>query len=384
MMTLDPDSSRLVDVLERLVAVDTQNPPGREAEGATLLADEFKRMGFATELQHLAEGRANVIGRFDNGAGPRLALNSHIDTVPVGTGWTTDPFRLTERNGHLYGRGACDAKGSITSMVEAGRLLLAMRDAWRGTLILAFVADEEIDSTGAKALVTLAPPIDLVVVGEPTSNAVYSAHKGCVRPVIRISGRAAHSGRPELGVNAILSAARLLQLLDERDRKLRTRSHALVGKASLTVTRITGGIADNVVPDNCEIVLDERLLPGDECETALNELRALLGRAKRDHGVEAEIVSVHSIAGPTETALDHPIVREAVAASSRHGITLPQPAGLTGGCDLVHFHSSGAVGVILGPGSLDVVHQPNEFVPKNDLTQAAMIYRDIALAMLRL
>ena len=230
---------------------------------------------------------------------------------------------------------------------------------------------------------TQPPPIDLVVVGEPTSNAVYVAHKGCVRPVIRVSGRAAHSGRPELGVNAILSAARLLQLLDERDRELRTRSHALVGKASLTVTRITGGIADNVVPDNCEIVLDQRLLPGEEFAKTLDELRALLARAKRDYGVEAELVSVHSIAGPTETALDQPIVREAVAASSRHGVTSPQPGGLTGGCDLVHFHSAGAVGIVLGPGSLDVVHQPNEWVPKNDLTQAALIYRDIALAMLR-
>ena len=120
-MTLAPDSSRLVDLLERLVAVDTQNPPGREAEGAALLAGELKGMGFATDLQHVAEGRANVIGRLDNGTGPCFAFNSHIDTVPVGTGWISDPFRLTERDGRLYGRGACDAKGSITSMVEAGR-----------------------------------------------------------------------------------------------------------------------------------------------------------------------------------------------------------------------------------------------------------------------
>jgi acetylornithine deacetylase/succinyl-diaminopimelate desuccinylase-like protein len=130
-------------------------------------------------------------------------------------------------------------------------------------------------------------------------------------------------------------------------------------------------------------VLDQRLLPGETLETALDELRALLARAKRDHSVQAELVKIRSMAGPTETALDQPIVRESLAVSSRHGVTLPQPGGLAGGCDLVHFRSAGTVGIVLGPGSLDVAHQPDEYVPKDDLARAALIYRDIAMAMLR-
>ena len=379
----EPDIGRLVGLLERLFAIDTQNPPGREAEAAALLATELEGMGFATEVRPLFEGRANVVARLDNGAGPYFAFNSHMDTVPVGGGWTSDPFRLTERDGRLFARGACDAKGPIAAMVEAGRLLAARRDAWRGTLLLAFVADEEIDGGGSRALVKQEPKADLVVVGEPTNNAVFAAHKGCLRPLIRTKGKAAHSGRPELGVNAILAAGHLMTLFDERDRELRTQTHPLVGHASLTVTRIVGGISDNIVPDNCEMVLDRRLRPGEALDEALSNLRALLGRAKRDYGVEAELAAIRTMAGPAETSVAEPLVTEAVAISRRHGVTFPQPGGLTGGCDLVHFRDAGAVGIVLGPGSLDVAHQPDEYVPKDDLVRAALIYRDVAAAMMR-
>jgi acetylornithine deacetylase/succinyl-diaminopimelate desuccinylase len=229
-------------------------------------------------------------------------------------------------------------------MAEAGRLLASQRDLWRGTLVLMFVADEEIDGGGSRALAKQQPRPDLIVIGEPTNNAVYTAHKGCLRPLIRAKGKAAHSGRPELGVNAILAASHLIAIFDERDRKLRTRTHPLVGQASLSVTRIAGGIADNVVPENCELVLDRRLLPGETLDAAMDELHAMLTRAKRDHGVEAEIAAIRTKAGSTETALDDPLVRNAVAISRAHGVTFPQPGGLTGGCDLVHFHDIGAVG----------------------------------------
>ena len=180
-----------------------------------------KRSASPSEIRPLAEGRANVVGRIDNGAGPSFAFNSHMDTVPAGGGWSSDPFRLTERDGKLFGRGACDAKGPVVAMVEAGRLLASQRGSWRGTLVLMFVADEEINGGGSRALAKQQPKPDWIVIGEPTNNAVFAAHKGCLRPLIRAKGKAAHSGRPELGVNAILAASRLMALIDARDRELR-------------------------------------------------------------------------------------------------------------------------------------------------------------------
>jgi succinyl-diaminopimelate desuccinylase len=378
-----PEIARLTGLLERLVAIDTQNPPGRETEAAALLASELETIGFSTEVHFIAEGRANVVGRIDNGVGPCFAFNSHMDTVPAGGGWTSDPFRLTERDGKLFARGACDAKGSIVAMAEAARLLAMQRDHWRGTLVMMFVADEEIDGGGSRVLAKQKPRPDLIVIGEPTNNAVFAAHKGCLRPLIRAKGKAAHSGRPELGVNAILAASQLIPLFDARDRELRALNHPLVGHASLSVTRIAGGIGDNVIPDSCEMVLDRRLLPGESVDAAMDELHTLLDHAKRDHGVDAEIAAIRTKAGSAETPIDDPLVRQAVAISRAHGVTFPQPGGLTGGCDLVHFHDVGAVGIVLGPGSLDVAHQPDEYVAKDDLARAALIYRDIAVAMMR-
>jgi len=379
-MSQSPDVGRLCDLLARLVAIDTQNPPGRELEAAELLTGELAAAGLASETRALGPGRANAVARFSNCAGPTLVLNSHIDTVPIGSGWTMDPFRLTERNGRLYGRGACDAKGSIAAMTEAARLLIADASSWRGTLLLAFVSDEEIDGTGSKALVANGPPIDAVVIGEPTDNRVMAAHKGCLRPLIRVTGKTAHSSRPELGINAILGAGRLLDRLTRYDRDLRARSHPLVGEATLTVTRIQGGIADNVVPDECELVVDRRLLPGEEADAALAELRHVV---RNEPDISADIIKVRTVSGSAETALDSPIVRHGLAAASAHGVAARQAEGFTGGCDLVHFRAASADGIILGPGSLAMAHQPDEYVPRAELAQAALIYRDLALKLLR-
>jgi succinyl-diaminopimelate desuccinylase len=379
---LAPDSARICALLERLVAFDTQNPPGREAEAARFLAQSVAAFGFTAELQVVGDGRANVVARLDNGPGPTLAFNSHIDTVPVGTGWNSDPLRLVERDGRLYGRGSCDAKGSIASMTEAARLLVQRKAEWSGTLLLTFVADEEIDSTGSKEVARETKArrarIDSVIIGEPTSNQVHAAHKGVLRPLLRVSGQTAHSSRPELGINAIQKAGRLLALLDDEDRKLRGRHHDLLGPATLTVTRISGGIADNIVPDSCEIVLDRRLLPGEEPDAALDALRELLAQAREEHDIDAEVVRVRTASGAAETAASSAIVRHSLAANAQSA-----PAGFTGGCDLVHFHAIGSDGIILGPGSLEQAHKPDEYVPKAELTQAAVLYRDTALSMLR-
>ena len=380
--TQAPDSAAICSLLERQVAFDTQNPPGREAEAARFLIAALQEHGFSAALQTVGDDRANAVARLSNGPGPTLAFNSHIDTVPVGVGWSSDPLQLTERDGRLYGRGACDAKGSIAAMVEAARLLAQRKTEWSGTLLLTFVADEEIDGTGSKLVTSDAKakrtPIDAVIIGEPTGNQVHAAHKGVLRPLLRVHGQTAHSSRPDLGVNAIQKAGRLLALLDVEDQKLRHRHHALVGPATLTVTRIAGGIADNVVPDSCEIVVDRRILPGEEPDVVLDELRQLVAEAREQHDIAAEIVRVRSVAGAAETATAAPIVQHSLAVTAQRA-----PAGFTGGCDLVHFRAIGSDGVILGPGSLEQAHKPDEYVAKDELVRAAALYRDIALAMLR-
>ena len=186
-MEMSPDRTRTIERLERLIGFNTENPPGREIEAIRYLAQIFQTMGLEVEIVEFAEGRANIVAQLRNGPGPVFAFNSHVDVVPAGSGWTSDPFKLVGRDGNLFGRGACDAKGQVASMVETVELLLRMRDSWSGTLIAVFVADEEVASLGARAFAANGPKIDYCVIGEPTSNAVAIAHKGSMRPLVRIN-----------------------------------------------------------------------------------------------------------------------------------------------------------------------------------------------------
>lgn len=384
-MTTQPDFNRMKRDLATLIAINTENPPGHELEAALCLRDLLEAEGFDLSLSEYKPGRVNVIATFKNGPGPTFAFNTHIDTVPAGDGWQTDPFVLHEADGKLYGRGSCDAKGPMVAMIEATRMLIATRQQWSGTLMAVFTADEEIASEGAKHYVAHQPPhIDFAVIGEPTSNCAYTAHKGSLRPLVRVHGVTAHSGTPDLGENAIYRAAQLLGLVEQHhDTVVKCNCHALVGTASLTVTRIHGGHADNVLPGACDLLLDRRMVPGEDEAAVKLEIEQLLALANERFGVRAEVLEYKpTTGGATETALEEPIVQASLAACREHNHGIAGPFGFQGGCDLVHFRSLGTTGTVIGPGTLAVAHKPDEFVPIDEFIAASLIYRDIALQMM--
>lgn len=383
-MSASPNLARLKSRLADLVAIRSENPAGREIEAAAYLRPVLQALGMAVRIDEYKPGRANVEARLENGPGPVFAFNTHTDVVPAGEGWTGDPFVLRESGGRLYGRGACDCKGPLAAMLEAVRMLAEDRAAWSGTLLAVFVGDEEIASEGAKLYAAGRPRIDFAVVGEPTSNATVSAHKGSLRPIVRVLGVPAHSGTPHLGENAIHRAGELLAAIARHhETVVRHRSHPLVGEASLTVTRIGGGHADNVLPGACELLLDRRMVPGEDETAVKREIAGLLAEAHARTGLRAEIVGYReTTGGATETAADRPIVRRSLDVCRAHGVKAPGPFGFQGGCDLVHFRSTGAEGVVIGPGSLAVAHKADEFVPLDELVTASLIYRDVAAAMM--
>lgn len=384
MSTPAPDAARMIRVLADLVAIRSENPPGREIEVAHYVRDHLAPLGFEISLDEYKLGRVNLEARLVNGPGPVFAFNTHMDVVPAGEGWSSDPFVLRQADGKLFGRGACDCKGPLAAMLEAVRHMAEDRANWSGTLLAVFVADEEIASEGAKLYASRKPKIDFAVVGEPTSNTVYSAHKGSLRPLVRVHGVPAHSGSPHLGENAIYRAGELLALIAEtHESDVRHRTHPLVGGASLTVTRISGGHADNVLPGACDLLLDRRLVPGEDEAAVKADIAALLAEANRRFGLRAEILDWKpTTGGATETAVDRPVVQASLAACRAHGIAEPGPFGFQGACDLVHFRSTGAEGVVIGPGTLAVAHKADEFVPVDEFVTCAAIYRDVALALM--
>ena len=203
--------------------------------------------------------------------------------------------------------------------------------------------------------------------------------------MVRVHGKSAHSGSPQLGDNAIYRAAALVKLIEEHHEELARRdAHPLVGTASMTVTRINAGQADNVVPDICEMLIDRRMVPGEEPEAVKREIAGLLSLAEERFGVRAEIAGYRpSTGGASETPHDRPIVLASLEACRTHGRADPGPFGFQGGCDLVHFRAMGAEGTVIGPGALSSAHRPDEFVPVAEFVAASLIYRDVAKTMLQ-
>jgi acetylornithine deacetylase/succinyl-diaminopimelate desuccinylase len=173
-------------------------------------------------------------------------------------------------------------------------------------------------------------------------------------------------------------------IAEHHEKVVRHRSHPLVGAASLTVTRINGGHADNVLPAGCDLLLDRRMVPGENEDAVKREIGDLLLLARQRFGLRAEVIDYKATTGgATETPIDRPIVQASLAASRAHGVAKPGPYGFQGGCDLVHFSGIGAEGTVIGPGDLAVAHKPDEFVPVDEFITSSLIYRDVAVAMLK-
>ena len=240
-MSQMPDTARMKRELAEIISIRTENPPGREADAAVYVQNLLVAAGFDVSLTEYKPGRFNVEARLENGLGPVLPL---IPTwIPCRRrGVECRPFPASRgrwqalRPRRMRLQGTPDRDGG--SPADAG----FRRQSWSGTLLGVFVGDEEIASEGAKFYAAGKPKIDFAVVGEPTSNTTFSAHKGNLRPVVRVYGLSAHSGTPHLGENAIYRAAQLLGMIEtHHDKVVRLRAHPLVGEASLTVTRIWGG-----------------------------------------------------------------------------------------------------------------------------------------------
>jgi acetylornithine deacetylase/succinyl-diaminopimelate desuccinylase family protein len=375
---------RVVEINRALIQIRSQNPQDEEQAVSEYIAGVLREAGAQVELQEVLPGRPNVVGTLAGARpGPRFVFNSHHDTVPAGDNWTSDPFGGEVQGGKMYGRGACDAKGPIASMLAACEALARTPGGYGGEVVFTATADEEFCSRGARKLVEDFTA-DFAIVGEPTGCRVGAAHRGSFRTVVVVEGVAGHSSRPDEAVNAIFKAVPVLQALEAYGASLRGREHPLAGQATCTVTIIRGGEKDNVIPDRCELTVDRRMIPGETDESVLAEIEAAIAQARADNpGLRVRVDRlVPTTGGPSETPSDDPLVVTAQRLAQQvrgrdEGLT-----GLSGACDMVHFRQIGARAIVLGPGEMSQAHVADEFVEVDQLRDAARIYAALALSML--
>lgn len=370
---VDEAPTELVELAQALIRLDTVNPPGREGDAAAMLGAYLEARGVAVDVRDLGSGRANLVASVPGaGTGRSLVLAGHLDTVPAHTDeWTVDPWAGVVKDGLLFGRGACDMKGSVAAMAVALTRLVEA-DPLSGDVVLVATAGEETDSYGAYALLDqgVLYSVDGIVVGEPTRLELGVCHKGLLWVEVELEGQAAHGSQPEQGVNAIQRLLEWLEPFDELEQLVRGAAHARLGSGSLSLNMIAGGTAPNIVPDRARATLDFRTVPGIEHKAILETLRSRAPAA----GLRVLRDSV-----PVATPEDSELVRATTSAIRQMEGGDAKLRGLpyvTDGSAFSEF--SDASIVIVGPGDERVAHTKDESVAISDLGRAADLYEAIA------
>ena len=358
--------------LSDLVAIDSVSSRSN-AEIVSYLEGRCRAVNLAVErFPHVDENgveKINLVARTRDSNGLELALVGHTDTVPYDAAWA-EALKLTEKDGNLFGRGACDTKAFIAAALTAvegidpGRL--------KKPLALVFTSDEEIGCLGAKRLADARPfNARFAIVGEPTSLQPMRAGKGYCLAEITVHGREAHSAYPQLGVSAIFHAARLTNRIEAIANELKDdrRQGFDPPYTTLNVGLIDGGSAKNIVPGECRFTLEWRTVPGQESNLVLSLIeKAAADLQKADPDFACEINAARADES-FETKADSELVRFLENESGK-------PSGTVAfGTEAPSMIALGAEAVVFGPGDIRVAHRTGEFVPANELNESVMILR---------
>jgi acetylornithine deacetylase len=384
----------VVEILAQLVRIPSVNPMGKEVEGPEFfehavtahLEQLAHSRGWACERQTVAPLRDNLLISLPGEIPPQdggelLMWDAHQDTVPI-EGMSIPPFEPNIADGKLYGRGACDIKGGLATMLAALARIAELPQRGRPTIVLACTVNEEHGYSGARALTELWATgksqllprrPDGIVVLEPTSLDVVVAHKGVSRWRCHTHGTAAHSSNPAAGVNAIYAMARVLDVLEIYANEIAPTlaEHPLVGQPTLSVGTIRGGISVNTVPDQCTIEIDRRVLPGEDPLAAQEAVITFLNEEVHEsvrHSHERPFI--HS--GGLSEAHNGALARRLALAARKHGAS-GQLIGVPYGTNGSMYSPLAVPTVVFGPGSIAQAHTADEWVELAQLEAAVNI-----------
>jgi acetylornithine deacetylase/succinyl-diaminopimelate desuccinylase-like protein len=360
-------------LLREIIALPSVNPAflpagdphAGERRVAEYLAAVAAGAGLEVDFQKVLPGRSNLLVRLSPSRPPRrrILLAPHLDTVNA----SEEQFQPVRQAGRLFGRGACDTKGSVAAMLSALIEVAAGGDRPSGTeIVFAGLVDEENLQAGSRALADSGFTADLAIVGEATRLRVVTAHKGSLWLRLETRGRSAHGSKPELGRNAVHQMALIVELLQTRyAAQLRRRRHALLGRPTVSVGTISGGSQPNIVPDFCAMTFDRRTLPGETQLTVEREIKALL----REAGLRAALVD-EKLAPclPLETDPGLPLVAHFLKVAGQRA-----PAGVDYFCDASVLARGGIPSVVFGPGDIAQAHTASEWIALSSLERAKNI-----------
>jgi succinyl-diaminopimelate desuccinylase len=390
---VDSHTEQLISFLQELVAIPSDNPPGDCYEIAAHIQKRLQDFDFSNVALLEVEPEAvkangmirvaNVVSTtsYGDGEGPTIALNSHGDVVAPGLGWSYDPYGGTIVDGKMYGRGAAVSKSDIASYTFAVMALRQVAAHLSGKVSLAFTFDEEVGGIiGPKWLLEngfIAP--DMAIAAGFT-HSIVNAHNGCLHLEIKLKGKSAHAAAPETGYDAIEAMTGVLTALYEHRRTLKETHSSVpgIGTPNMNVGLISGGINTNVVPDECTIRIDRRLIPEENGEQVEQQLRQLVEQTAAGYtGIEVKIEQILLAKSFGPVPEDTPLIQTLGANWKEimdgeltvHGVPLYADARL--------FAEAGIPTVMFGAGPRTLLeangHRADEHVKIDDLVKATKI-----------
>lgn len=357
------------EMIEALVAFDTTSRDSN-LEMIRFVEDYLKGHGVkATLVFNHDQSKANLIATI----GPAITrggvvLSGHSDVVPVdGQIWTSDPFRVVEREGRLYGRGTCDMKSFLA--IALALVPEFQEVGLEAPIHIVLTYDEETDCSGAVRLMQALPETGLapraVIIGEPTEMRIINAHKGQTTLETVIVGREAHSSAPHLGVNAIDVASRLIAYLATLSEEMQTLPNSMDGASppysTISVGTISGGQQVNIVPAQCRFEWEIRAVPGHDVDATIARFNAHADQLSAELRARFPEVSINTVVTSTVAAFfrqdDSPAetLVKSLAGSNEAGAT-------AFGTEAPCYQQAGMSVVVFGPGSIAQAHKPDEFI----------------------
>ena len=343
------------------------------------IKDYLENLGIPVMLDAHEDGvRFNLFASIGPGQCDGIILSGHTDVVPAtGDGWSRDPFILHKQDGRLYGRGAVDMKGFLATALAMAPTFKAAEDSLSIPLHYAFTFDEEVGSFGAAQMpdflqrAGIKPAI--AIIGEPTGMRPFIGHKGGLELVAEIRGSAGHASDPRGKVNALYYAARLITHIEQVADRLAnmpvTDSPFDPPYTTLSVGHIEGGEARNIIPDYCRFLWEIRPLPSDNAYEILADIKAYIADV-----LEPEMQRVSADAEISITEISWCPGMDARASSSAASLiarlwTNEAPSVVSFGTDGGHYQQAGMETIVFGPGGMNEMHQPDEFIEVDAIKQ---------------
>ncbi|MFA6281080.1 MAG: ArgE/DapE family deacylase [Candidatus Omnitrophota bacterium] len=361
----------LISLLQSLIRIDSQNPPGNEREVIFFIRDYLKNLGVSSKIYEFQKDRLNLICTLPSkNSKKKVLFTPHVDTVPAGRGWRFEPFSGAVHKGKLYGRGATDCKCNAACSLYLIKKLKETKTVLNNVdLVFAFTGDEETGShKGLMPLMKYLKNIDYGVVLDSDDFDIVVAQKGLLHLRVELIGKEAHGAYPERGINAVSAGVCILAEILKRKEKY--KPHTLLKKPTLNIGRFIGGDKVNIVAGDAFFELDIRYLPSMKKEKIIEELEKIIKKQKIKYRIK---ILDHQ--KPIEIDKNMPVIRilQQVVKANKISSELKPSFGAT---VMTFLLDKGIESFAFGFGSKGNAHTKNEYVKISNLEKGAKVLEE--------